>query len=313
MGRSTMFRWLSFMLVVAAATFAGVTLAGTTHAHYGFGRAPTHAEIEGWNIDVRGTDGTGLPPGQGSVAQGEQIYDAKCAVCHGDFGEGNGSMPALAGGRGSLTSLQPSQTVGSYWPYAPTLFDYIRRAMPFPAPESLSNDEVYAVTAYVLYLNSIVRHDAVLNAGALAAIRMPNRNGFVRDPRPDTHNVACMRACKPLPVRITSDLAKTLRVTPAQQQSAPSAQSTPVSFAQVRAIVAQRCAVCHSQKPTEPGYSFAPMGVLLDTPARIRAAAAAIKEQSVTSHSMPLGNLTHMTNSERAIVGRWVDSGTRIP
>ncbi|HEY9084861.1 MAG TPA: c-type cytochrome [Candidatus Tyrphobacter sp.] len=309
-----MFRWLSIILIAAVATFAGVTLAGTVqHRQYGFGRPPTHAEIDGWNIDVRGTDGAGLPPGQGSVAQGEQIYDDKCAACHGDFGESNGRMPVLAGGRGSLTSAQPSQTVGSYWPYAPTLFDYIRRAMPFPAPESLTNDQVYAVTAYVLYLNNIVKQNAVLNARALSAIRMPNRNGFIPDPRPDTHNVACMHHCKPVPVRITSDLARSLQVTPTQLQSTPGPPSAAISFAQVHSIIAQRCAVCHSQRPTEPGYTSAPMGVTFDTPAQIQAAAAAIKAQAVTSHSMPLGNLTHMMDSEREIVGRWIDSGAKIP
>lgn len=209
-----MFKWLS-LGIVAVTLLAGAALADSTQ-RYGFGRAPTQAEINAWNIDVRGTDGRGLPPGSGSVAKGEEIYDTKCAVCHGDFGEGNGNMPPLAGGRGTLTSATPSQTVGSYWPYAPTLFDYIRRAMPFPAPQSLTNNEVYAVTAYVLYLNGIVGQNAVLNASTLAAIKMPNRNGFVGDSRPDTHNVACMRNCKPTPVKITSDLARNLQVTPTQ-------------------------------------------------------------------------------------------------
>ncbi len=312
MGRSITFKWLSAG-IVSAALLVGVALADSTQQRYGFGRTPTQAEINGWNIAVRGSDGKGSPPGSGSVAQGEEIYDAKCAVCHGDFGEGNGRMPLLAGGRGTLTSAQPMQTVGSYWPYAPTLFDYIRRAMPFPAPESLTNDQVYAVTAYVLYLNSIVKHDAVLDAKTLAAIKMPNRNGFVKDPRPDIHNVACMHDCKPTPVQITSDLAKTLHVTPTQAQVSAPPVATSVTFAQVQTIIAQRCAVCHAEKPTQPGISQAPMGVLLDTPERIKAEAAAIRSQAVTSRAMPVGNVTNMTDQERALVGQWIDAGAKVP
>jgi S-disulfanyl-L-cysteine oxidoreductase SoxD len=314
MERSTTFKWLS-VCTVSAALLTGVALGDSTQLQqpYGFGRTPTQAEINAWNIDVRGSDGNGLPPGSGTVAQGEAIYAAQCASCHGDFGEGNGRMPLLAGGRGTLTSAQPMQTVGSYWPYAPTLFDYIRRAMPFPNPESLSNDEVYAVTAYVLYLNDIVKQNSVLDAKTLAAITMPNRNGFVKDPRPDIHNVACMYDCKSAPVQITSDLAKTLHVTPSQAQNSPAPAPTSVSFAAVQAIIAQRCAVCHAEKPTQPGVSQAPMGVLLDTPQQIKAEAAAIKSQTVTSQAMPVGNVTNMTDQERALVGAWIDAGAKLP
>jgi S-disulfanyl-L-cysteine oxidoreductase SoxD len=306
-----MFKWLS-LGIVATVLFAAAALADSTQP-YGFGHPPTQAQIDAWNIDVRGGDGRGLPPGKGSVAQGEGIYDAQCAACHGDFGEGNGRMPLLAGGRGTLTSATPMQTVGSYWPYAPTLFDYIRRAMPFTAPQSLTNDQVYAVTAYVLYLNNIVKQDAVLDARTLAAISMPNRNGFVKDPRPDIHNVPCMQNCKPTPVRITSDLAKNLQVTPTQTVGPTSPAPGPIAFTQVQPIIVQRCAVCHAAKPTEPGYSQAPMGLLLDTPERIKAAAQAIESQSVTSRAMPIGNVTNMTDQERALVGQWIDAGAKIP
>ena len=152
---------------------------------YGLGRPATPQEIAGWNIDVR-ADGQGLPPGQGSVGQGRALYAEKCAACHGAKGEGK-PMDALVGGAGSLASANPVRTVGSYWPYATTLFDFIRRAMPFNAPQSLTADEVYAVSAYVLYLNRIVPETAVLDARALPRVRMPNRNGFTSpDPRPDT-------------------------------------------------------------------------------------------------------------------------------
>jgi cytochrome c len=151
---------------------------------YHLGRAPTQAEVDAGNIDVR-ADGQGLPPGRGSVAEGRLLFEEKCAACHGDKGQGGLADP-LAGGFGTLTQPNPVRTVGSYWPYATTLFDYIRRAMPFNAPESLGDDQVYAVSAYVLALNGIVSDDTVLSASDLAGIVMPNRNGFItQDPRPD--------------------------------------------------------------------------------------------------------------------------------
>lgn len=150
----------------------------------GLGRPATAAEIAGWDIDVRG-DGLGLPPGHGSVDEGRRLYARKCALCHGAEGQG-GLADALVGGAGTLASVHPVRTVGSYWPYAPTLFDYIRRAMPFNAPQSLNSDEVYGLCAYILNLNGIVPARAVLDARSLARVRMPNRNGFTTsDPRPD--------------------------------------------------------------------------------------------------------------------------------
>jgi len=139
-------------------------------------------EIAAWNIDVA-PDGRGLPAGSGDVATGAHIFAAKCAACHGANGEG-GIGDRLIGGRGTLASDKPVRTVGSYWPYATTLFDYIRRAMPYNAPQSLSADEVYALSAWILNRNGIVPDDARLDAHSLAAIRMPNRDGFVSDPRP---------------------------------------------------------------------------------------------------------------------------------
>jgi S-disulfanyl-L-cysteine oxidoreductase SoxD len=140
------------------------------------------ADIAAWNIDVA-PDGHGLPAGSGDVATGARIFAAKCAACHGAKGEGV-LGDQLIGGRGTLASAKPVRTVGSYWPYATTLFDYIRRAMPYNAPQSLSADEVYAVSAWILNQNGVVADDARLDAHSLAAIRMPNRDGFVPDPRP---------------------------------------------------------------------------------------------------------------------------------
>ena len=167
---------------------------------FGLGKPPTREEIAGWDIDVR-PDGAGLPSGGGTVAQGQEIYDAKCANCHGTFGESNSYLP-IAGGVGTLGSDQPIRTTGSKLNYATTLFDYIRRAMPFNNPQTLSVDEVYALTAYVLNLNDIVPADAALDQNSLAKLKMPNRDGFTtahgfgrRDGKPDTANVACMRRC----------------------------------------------------------------------------------------------------------------------
>jgi len=161
----------------------GFSASAVAAQHYGLGRAPTAAEIHAWDIDI-GPDGAGLPPGHGSVAEGQKIYAERCAACHGEKGVG-GLADRLAGGFGTLAMNKPVRTVGSYWPYATTVFDFVRRAMPFNAPQSLSADEVYAVSAYVLYLNGVVSESAVLDAKSLPAIRMPNRDGFTSDPRPD--------------------------------------------------------------------------------------------------------------------------------
>jgi len=160
---------------------------------YGIGRSATPAEIAGWNIDID-RDGNNLPSGNGRVSHGREVFDQQCASCHGAKGEG-GLGDKLVGGQGTLATPKPVRTVGSYWPYAPTLFDYIRRAMPQNAPQSLSNEDVYAVSAYILNLNGLLPPDATLDAKTLSAIKMPNRSMFVGDPRPDVKNPACMTGC----------------------------------------------------------------------------------------------------------------------
>jgi cytochrome c len=161
-------------LAIAATLAAGVVRAGES---YDIGRAATPQEIAGWDIDVS-PSGAGLPPGRGDVRQGEAIFADKCAACHGAHGGGK-PMDRLVGGIVTLRDKKPQKTVGSYWPYATTLFDYVRRAMPLNAPQSLTPDEVYAVSAYVLFLNGIVPQDATLDANNLAKINMPDRNGVV--------------------------------------------------------------------------------------------------------------------------------------
>lgn len=148
------------------------------------GRPATAAEIAAADSAVF-PNGAGLPPGQGMAQEGYGVYMAKCATCHGDDGQGGGVYPALVGGRGTLATATPDLTVGSYWPYATTVWDYIHWAMPYPQPGSLTPNQAYAVTAYILYLNKIIPYREVLNSKTLPTVRMPNRNGFMPDPRPD--------------------------------------------------------------------------------------------------------------------------------
>jgi cytochrome c len=195
---------------VSTAAAAATTPERPAALRYGMGQPATPAQIAGWDIDVR-PDGTGLPDGKGSVAEGQVIYDAKCANCHGTFGESNDYL-AIAGGVGTLGSVQPVRATGSKLNHATTLFDYIRRAMPFNAPKTLTDHEVYALTAYVLNLSDIVPTDAVLDRTSLVALRLPNRDGFTTDHglsrvdgRPDTHNRACMNDCV-ASVRVVSEI-----------------------------------------------------------------------------------------------------------
>jgi mono/diheme cytochrome c family protein len=183
-------------LRIAALAVAALVCAASAHAQspYGIGRPATPAEIAGWNIDID-RYGNNLPTGSGSVSRGHEVFDQQCAACHGAKGEG-GVGDRLVGGQGTLATEKPVRTVGSYWPYAPTLFDYIRRAMPQNAPQSLSNDDVYAVSAYILNLNGLLPADTTLDAKTLSSIKMPNRDMFVGDPRPDVKNPACMSGCK---------------------------------------------------------------------------------------------------------------------
>ena len=190
--------------LLAIACLVGLGSAGLVYAagvhNYHLGQAATPQQIAGWNIDVR-PDGQGLPPGHGSVAQGEKIFDTHCAMCHGTFGESNKYL-VLVGGIGSLNTATPLSTVGSRLNFATTLFDYINRAMPFPHSKVLSADEVYAVASYVLNLNNIVPSNFVADRKTLPAVKMPNRHGFYEFPglmhvhgKPDTHNTACMHDC----------------------------------------------------------------------------------------------------------------------
>jgi len=182
------------------------------------GRLATPQEIAGWDIDIR-PDGQGLPIGKGTVKAGEAIYMLQCAACHGEFGESAGRWPILMGGADTLAGHDPVKSIGSYWPYASTVMDYIRRAMPFGNAQSLSNDELYAVTAYVFYLNDIIKDENFeLNPTTFKTIKLPNEPNFYDDDRDVTekaywNKTPCMTNCRPGKAEITSR-ARALDVTP---------------------------------------------------------------------------------------------------
>ncbi|MGH6713869.1 MAG: c-type cytochrome [Bradyrhizobium sp.] len=168
--------WLRFALTAALCVSALSVRSDASE----FGRPATAADIAVWDIDVR-PDGKGLPSGRGTVSQGRSVYDENCAACHGENGR-DGIKDRLVGGQGTLTSDNPIKTIGSFWPYATTLFDYVHRAMPYQAPGSLTADETYAVAAYLLSLNGILPPDGSLDRDSLPRVKMPNRDGFVPDP-----------------------------------------------------------------------------------------------------------------------------------
>ena len=153
---------------------------------HGVGSPASESEVRLWNIDVA-PSGEGLPPGRGTVKQGAIVYATKCAKCHGPTGV-EGPMDRLVGSQQSLSTEKPVKTIGNFWPYATTLYDYINRAMPFDAPQSLTADEVYSVIAWLLYQNAIISEESVVDARTLPLVQMPNRHGFVPDPRPDVRS-----------------------------------------------------------------------------------------------------------------------------
>jgi len=252
-----MFRLVSLSLLTTISLVAAALAAGDKEApggeititefnapvvqssgHFGYGKDASAVEIAGWDIDIR-PDGMGLPPGSATAEDGEMLYEDQCALCHGSFGEGVGRYPVLAGGEGTLMDARPERTIGSYWPYASTIWDYIHRAMPFMQPESLSDQEVYAITAYVLYLNDLVEYDFELNQDNLASIEMPNADGFFLDDRPDVANEACMSNCKdPSSIRITSE-------PPAAEEEVAEAVVT-VAAMSGEATYKRACALCHA-------------------------------------------------------------------
>ena len=165
-------------LLIGTAVFAGQAFRpAPIEAQLGLGRPPTAEELKS-QLEVR-PDGRGLPPGSATAERGREVYARRCASCHGASGK-EGPFDPLVGGSGSLATLRPLKTVGSFWPYATTLWDYINRSMPYDRPGTLTTDEVYAATAFVLYLNGIVGAADNLTEATLPRVQMPNRDGFIR-------------------------------------------------------------------------------------------------------------------------------------
>lgn len=184
----------------------------------GLGRVALPEEISAWDIDVR-PDGKGLPPGKGTVKEGDQLFQAQCAACHGEFGEGVGRWPVLAGGHGTLKADRPDKTIGSFWPDLSTVFDYVKRAMPFGNAQSLSNDDVYALTAYLLSMNDIIKDENFeLSDKNFLSIKMPNAAAFYDDNRETAEKhfwvkEPCMKNCRPAAPKVTGR-AISIDVTP---------------------------------------------------------------------------------------------------
>ncbi|EKS42559.1 c-type cytochrome [Afipia clevelandensis] len=175
-----------------------------TSSKLGLGRPALPEEIKAWDTDVR-ADGKGLPPGKGTVKQGDALFQERCASCHGEFGEGAGRWPVLAGGAGTLTADRPDKTIGSFWPDLSTAFDYIKRAMPYGNARSLTDDEVYAIVAYLLSMNDIVKDENFeLNDKNFTSIKMPNATAFFDDDRETSEKQfwkkdPCMKDCRSAP------------------------------------------------------------------------------------------------------------------
>ncbi|NIZ59777.1 MFS transporter [Sedimentitalea sp. CY04] len=211
----------STALAVAVSLIAAPAFAGK----FGLGRPALPEEISAWDGDIT-PDGTGLPVGSGDALDGEEIFAEKCASCHGDFAEGLGNWPKLAGGADTLNHEDPLKTVGSYWPYLTTTFDYIKRSMPYGDAGSLTDDEVYAMVAYILYSNDLIEDDFVLSNETFFDVEMPNANGFIVDNRAETEYAQwtgepCMQDCKDV-VEVTMR-ALVLDVTPDQGGAAEDA------------------------------------------------------------------------------------------
>lgn len=177
--------------------------APTSSPKLGLGRPALPEEIKAWDTDVR-PDGKGLPVGKGTAKQGDAIFQAQCATCHGEFGEGAGRWPVLAGGAGTLKADRPDKTVGSFWPDLSTVYDYIHRAMPYGNARSLSDDDVYALVAYILSMNDIKDENFELNEKNFTSIKMPNANAFYDDDRETAEKQfwkkdPCMKDCRSAP------------------------------------------------------------------------------------------------------------------
>lgn len=217
--------------LLIASALVSVLAAPALAEKIGLGRPALPEEIAAWDVTVL-PDGSGLPEGSGDVATGEEVFAEKCSSCHGDFAEGIDSWPVLAGGQGTLKDVRPVKTVGSYWPYLSTVFDYVHRSMPFGGAQTVSADEAYAITAFLLYSNGLVEDDFELSKDNFTQISMPNADGFYVDDRSQTEYPqfsapACMENCIPGEVKVTKRAVE-LNVTPQDPDGKPAGTIPPI-------------------------------------------------------------------------------------
>jgi cytochrome c len=304
----------SLKLAAAFLTFATAAaaqdVAPSKDGGYGIGRAALPEEVAAWNTDIR-PDGTGLPVGSGDVLTGEDIYVENCSVCHGDFGEAVGRWPVLAGGEGTLENKDPVKTIGSYWPYLSTVFDYVHRAMPFGHAASLTDDETYALTAYILYLNDMVDDDFTLSNENFTEVSMPNVDNFIDDDRAETEfpifmAEACMENCKD-GVEITMH-ASVVDVTPeetAAKAGEAAAEAAAVDVAAAEPVVAAEPATEAAEPATEAAAEPAPVAVAAADPALIAAGEKAFR-QCKSCHMVGEGAQNRVGPELNGIMGRTV-------
>ena len=298
---------LAAALLTFATAAAAQDVAPSKDGGYGIGRAAMPEEVAAWNTDIR-PDGMGLPVGSGDVLTGEDIYVENCSVCHGDFGEAVGRWPVLAGGGGTLENKDPVKTVGSYWPYLSTVFDYVNRAMPFGHAASLSDDETYALTAYILYLNDLVDDDFTLSNENFTEVSMPNVDNFIDDDRAETEfpifmAEACMENCKDS-VEITMH-ASVVDVTP--EETAAKANEAAAEAAAVEAPAAEPVteAAAEPTAEPEPAAEPAPVVVAAADPALIADGEKAFR-QCKSCHMVGEGAQNRVGPELNAIMGRTV-------
>jgi S-disulfanyl-L-cysteine oxidoreductase SoxD len=315
----------------ASAPDAGASKAATPR--FGFGKPASPQEIAGWDIDVR-PDGKGLPPGKGTVAKGQDVYDEKCASCHGTFGESNDYM-ALTGGVGTLGSDQPIRTTLSKLNHATTLWDYINRAMPFAAPKTLTVEEVYALTAYILHLGDLLPADGWLDREKLIAFRMPNRDGMTLahgfgsvKAKPDTSNVACMSNCV-ADVRLSSEypeyardshgnLAEQVRpmgpLTGTKTAKASGAQAKAAKAPDGEQLVkANGCTACHGTANKVVGPAFRDIGKKYGTGADAESTLATRVRQGGVGvwGQVPMPPQPQVKDADVKSIVQWILGGAR--
>lgn len=248
----------SLKLLLGSALTVSALAAPAMAERLGLGRAALPEEISAWDVAVL-PDGQGLRPGSGDVATGEEVFAANCAMCHGEFAEGLDSWPVLAGGDGTLRDVRPVKTIGSYWPHLSTVYDYIHRSMPFGAAQTLSVDETYAITAFLLYSNGLVEDDFVLSDKNFTEIQLPNADGFYPDDRPESEyplfsKAACMTDC--LPEQKITKRAVELNVTPTDPDGKP-AGTLPDLHAAAEVVPAEGATKAAEATP-EPAEAAAP-------------------------------------------------------